>query len=183
MDRPRLPGKEHPPPLDRLRLSLRPAAGAPLTPATPPDAADDYGKYKIECERRILAALPTAIIARLGWQIADEPGSNTMTDFLHRAAIGNAGDLDVSTRWIPSCAFVDDTAEALWTLMRRGEPGLYHVEGNTAGLSLFDIASALARAKGFKWTVRPADEPVRDNRMHDDRLPVRQVEERLAIMS
>ena len=64
-------------------------------------------------------------------------------------------------------------------VMQRGEPGLYHVEGNTAGLSLFDLATALARLKSFKWTVNPSDEPVRDNRMQDERVPVRQVKDRL----
>src|SRR5688500_14413770 len=32
----------------------------PLRPGDEPDATDDYGRYKIECERRVAAAKPDA---------------------------------------------------------------------------------------------------------------------------
>lgn len=156
-----------------------PASKPPLTIHMPPTATDEYGKYKAECERRVLAANPRAIAPRLGWQVAPTHGSNTMTDFFHRAAIGNSGELTVSTNWIPSCCFVDDSARAIREIMARGEPGIHHIEGNNDRLSMFDLATGLARLGKRDWRIEPTDEPVRENRMIDERLAVRQVKDRL----
>lgn len=155
------------------------SAKPPLTPSMPPDATDDYGRYKIECERRVRAACPSVVVARLGWQIGLTPGSNTMTDHLTREAVRGGGAIGASDRWIPSCAFLDDTAEALATLMQRGESGVYHVEGNSAGLSMFQIARGLAGLLGAAWRVTSIDLPNRDNRMRDERVSVGQVAARL----
>jgi dTDP-4-dehydrorhamnose reductase len=155
------------------------SARAPLTAGMTPCATDDYGRYKIECERRVLEAYPAAVVARLGWQIGETAGSNTMTDYLTRAAESSGGAIEASTRWIPSCTFLDDTAEALAVLMERGEGGVHHVEGNSAGLSLFEIASGLGRMHGRGWRVTPVGEPARDNRMRDERVSVGQVASRL----
>lgn len=157
------------------------AAVAPLTPDLPPDATDEYGRYKIECERLINEANPRAVIARLGWQIGDEPGSNTMTDFLAREAMKHSGPIEASTKWIPSCAFLTDTSAGLLALLERAEPGIFHLEGNSAGLSFFEIASALAHIGDRSWTIRSSDAPARDNRMRDDRVTLGQVARRLGI--
>jgi dTDP-4-dehydrorhamnose reductase len=98
-----------------------------------------------------------------------------MVDYLTREAAGNNGVIKASRNWIPSCAHLTDTAEALWSLMKRAEPGLYHLEGNRAGLSFFDIASSLARVGARNWRVTPTDAPSRDNRMRDDRVPIGQL--------
>lgn len=156
-----------------------PDAEAPLTPDRAPDATDDYGKYKIEVERLVLRENPGAVVARLGWQIAPTPGSNSMTDFLARAAAGGAGVVHASTRWIPSCCFLEDTADALAGLMSRPIAGISHIEGNSAGLSLFDLARGVAALLKARWRVEQGDEPVRDNRMREDRLVVGQVAARL----
>lgn len=143
----------------------------------PPAAADDYGRYKIECERRVRAANPEAIIARLGWQIGDAPGSNTMTDFLERTQ-RERGRVEASTAWWPSCSFLDDTAEALAGLMAGPTAGLWHVNGN-ADLTFFEIATALSARHGGRWTVVPGETPARDDRMIDERVRVRPVRLRL----
>lgn len=155
------------------------SARPPLTPDATPDATDDYGRYKIECERRMLAACPAAVVARLGWQIGLAPGSNTMTNYFAREADRGGGIIEASTGWTPSCAFLDDTAGALATLMRRGEAGIHHVEGNGAGLSMFEIARGLAGLLGLEWRVSLVDAPARDNRMRDERVRVGQVAARL----
>ena len=155
------------------------SARAPLTIDTLPDATDDYGRYKIECERLIRAANPNAIIARLGWQIGDSAGSNNMVDFLTREAEKSGGVINASRNWIPSCAHLIDTSEALWSLMNSRKSGLFQLEGNASGLSFFDIASALARPAERGWKVSPTDAPVRDNRMRDDRIRVGQLADRL----
>lgn len=152
---------------------------APYSIDMEPDATDDYGRYKIECERRVLTANPRAIAARLGWQIGETPGSNNMVDYLTKLAREHGGKVEVSRRWIPSAAILKDSAEAMRGLMRFGVAGLYHLEGNIAGLSMFEIATRLNRRLGVGWAVVPADEPVRDNRMSDDRIAMGQVTDRL----
>lgn len=153
------------------------SAITPITPDRPPCATDDYGRYKIECESIVRAENPRAIVARLGWQIGLAPGSNTMTNHLSERA--RAGVINASTNWTPSCAFVDDSAAAMLELMTRAEPGVFHIEGNSRGLSFFEIARGLARMLHADWRIEPADEPHFDNRMQDDRLRVGQVEARL----
>jgi len=149
----------------------------PIPPEAEPDASDDYGRYKADCERRVLAANPGVIVARLGWQIGAAPGSNNMVDYLSREA--EKGAIRASHRWVPSCAMLDDTASALVNLMARAEPGVFHLEGNTAGLSMFDLATRLNHAQRRGWTIEPTDEPNRDNRMHDHRVRMAQVKDRL----
>lgn len=157
-----------------------PSAPAPISAHSIPDATDDYGRYKIECERLVLGACPDAIVARLGWQIGMRPGANTMTSFLTKAAAASDGQIEANRNWTPSCAFLPDTAEALAALLRAGMPGTYHVEGNTAGLSFFDLATGINRMLGAGWSVRPVDGEAQDNRMADSRVNVRQVASRLA---
>lgn len=148
---------------------------APFLPDTPPDATDEYGAYKIHCERLVRESNPDAIIARLGWQIGDAPGSNTMTDFLARAAATGNGTVEASTRWKPSCARLRDTAEALADLALGRQRGVFHLEGNRAGLAFHQIARRIARAIGADWRVVGVGSPVLDNRMDDPRLVMRQV--------
>ena len=145
----------------------------------PPTATDDYGKYKAACEGLVLTAHPGAIAARIGWQIGREPGSNTMTNYLSKLATEHGGTVTVSRGWVPSCAMLEDTARALADLMGRGEPGLFHLEGNTRGLSLFDIATGLNAKQGRGWRVEPTEAPIRDNRMRDDRARMGQVADAL----
>ena len=144
-----------------------------------PDATDDYGRYKIECERLVLAANPRAIVTRLGWQIGDSPGSNTMTDYLARQAAANSGRIEASRNWIPSCAMLRSSAAAMADLLERRSPGIHHLEGNRAGLSFFDIAQRLAALQGASWTIVSTDAPARDNRMTDPRITMGQVSDAL----
>ncbi len=149
----------------------------PFTIHDAPDAEDDYGSYKRRCEAAILEANPDAIIARLGWQIGHAPGSNNMVEHLTRMA-GESGVVDASDAWLPSCAFLEDSADALVRLAERAEPGLYQLEGNP-GLSFFDIAEALAHLHDGAWQVRRTHDPDWDNRMADDRIRVAPITERL----
>jgi dTDP-4-dehydrorhamnose reductase len=150
----------------------------PFDVAAEPDATDDYGRYKIECERRVLEANPEATIARLGWQIGDEPGANHMVDHLCRAAERD-GRVEASRRWVPACSFLDDTAEALHRLMTGHPPGLYHLDGNP-GLTFYEIVRGLDELQGRGWTVVAADSPELDNRMVDPRISVAPITARLA---
>jgi len=155
-----------------------PHQAGPFGIATPPEADDDYGRYKREVEQRIWQANPQAIIGRLGWQIGAAPGGNHMLDFLARAAAEN-GVIEASGAWFPSCAFLDDSAAGLVELMLGHPPGLYQLEGNP-GLSFFEIAGALNRLHGGAWSVQRVDNHVQDNRMLDDRIKLRPITATLA---
>ncbi|HEY1013068.1 MAG TPA: sugar nucleotide-binding protein [Herpetosiphonaceae bacterium] len=149
----------------------------PLTPDLTPEPPDDYGRYKRDCELRVSAACPEALIARLGWQIGAAGGSNTMLDFLERQ-VREQGRIVASRRWIPSCSFLEDTAEAIGRLLAGFPAGIYHLEGNP-GLDFYEIAGRLNRLHGGEWLIEPAEEPAFENRMRDDRIPLRPITERL----
>lgn len=143
-----------------------------------PDATDDYGRYKADCERRVRAENPDAYIARLGWQIGDAPGSNNLIDFLFRMA-KERGRVEVSSGIVHSNAFLEDTADALHRLMAEHPPGLYQLEGNP-GLSLYELTLRLKALHGFRFSVIEIQEPRRDIRMINDRIAMGQITDRLA---
>lgn len=66
------------------------AARGPFTIDSPPDAAHGYGYEKRVAEERVLAAHPTAIVVRLGWQIADLPAARKPSATSPHEPRGNA---------------------------------------------------------------------------------------------
>lgn len=152
------------------------AQRGPFAPGDEPAPDDDYGRYKLDCERRVQAAHPAASVVRLGWQIGTTDAGNHMGAFLHRTA-REEGRIEASARWLPACSFLDDTAEALVAAVTLPS-GLYHLGGNP-GLSFFDIARGLNRLRGEPWTVTWTEAPDRDTRLQDDRLPVRPITEHM----
>jgi dTDP-4-dehydrorhamnose reductase len=152
-------------------------ARGPFTLASEPDARAGYGYEKRRAEARVREQNPAARVVRLGWQIGDGPGSNTMIDVLERRA-RELGRVPASARWLPAASFLDDTAGALVRVA--GEPaGLYQLDANGAGHSFYDIASALSRARGGAWRVEPTEDFVYDQRLVDGRLPLAPLAERL----
>ena len=142
-----------------------------------PKPADDYGRYKLECEQRMTAVNKDLIIARLGWQIGEAPGSNNMMDFLHRKN-EEEGRINASTRWYPGCSFLEDTAEALHELSLRNSPGIYHIDGNP-GMNLYEISQALNHKYEMNWEISKSDQPKINSLMKDDRIAVKSINERL----
>lgn len=153
------------------------AKSGPFAPDRTPDATDDYGRYKADCERRVWAANPQAYVARLGWQIGDAPGSNNLVDFLFRQA-REKGRVEVSSGIVHSHAHLDDTADAIFRLLTDHSPGLYQLEGNP-GLTLFEIAARLKKRHGYAFEVAAIAEPRRDIRMVNDRIRVAPITDRL----
>jgi dTDP-4-dehydrorhamnose reductase len=139
----------------------------PYTIASPRTATDEYGAYKIRCEDAIWAANPDAVVARLGYQIDPEGRGNTMV--AHTDAQQSAhGSVRASTRWIPACAFLDDTAAALLALATDPQPGLHHLDGNArTAWTHAHILRSLASALGRSWEVVETDEPDHDQRLVD----------------
>lgn len=137
---------------------------------------DDYGRYKLECERRVQAVHPGAHVVRIGWQIGTAPGGNQMVEFLARA-FREHGRIAASTRWFPGCSFLPDTAEALVRVLAL-PPGLYHLDGNP-GLNFHEIAVGLNELLGHPWPVVPVDGLVQNHRLLDPRVPVAPIPRRL----
>ena len=153
----------------------------PFTTDHQPDATDDYGRYKTECENRIRSVNQEAIIARLGWQIGDSAGSNNMVDFLFKT-MADKGQIEASSRWYPACSLLQDSAEALHTLALGYPPVTYHIDGNP-GFSFFEIAKALNEKYGKSWNVVERFLPERNNRMLESRIKVGSIAENLSLSS
>lgn len=153
------------------------AQRGPFTSEDEPQPDDDYGRYKLECERRVRATNPAAQIVRLGWQIGLAPGGNQMVDYLDRAFRAE-GELKASRHWYPACSFLADTADSLRRMRETMPPGLYHLDGNP-GLNFYEIVEGLNRLLGEPWRVAPAVEPRQNNRLLDSQATVASIAERL----
>lgn len=160
----------------------------PHRPTDAPATKDEYGRYKLRCEAAVRAANPDAIVARLGWQIAQSGacaatgsarGGNHMLEQLHRRS-ARGETIRASARWIPATSFLEDTAAALVGLLRAGRGGVYHVDGNAeAAWDFHRLVLALRARHGASWRVERCEDHVDDQRLLDDRLRVGQVAARL----
>jgi dTDP-4-dehydrorhamnose reductase len=157
-------------------MVFAPTTTGPFTLASPADACDGYGLEKRLSEQRVLSQYPHAVVARLGWQIGDAPGSNNMIDYLTRMAVG-LGEIRASRRFLPACSFLLDTVDALARLVE-APPGLYQLDGNERW-TFADIAHALAAPRG--WHVVDTDDVVQDQRMLDPRPAVASLRSRLSL--
>ncbi len=154
------------------------AAHGPFAAGSVPDADEGYGYQKRRAEERVRSQYPETVIARLGWQLAplgQDAGDNTMQRSLERQAAHGA--VRASTRWLPACSFVDDTAAALAALVR-GAPGLYQLDSNR-GWSFHEIVSALAAAEGRPWRIEASEDFVYDQRLLDERVALPALRTRL----
>ncbi|KUP09672.1 epimerase [Bacillus coahuilensis m2-6] len=155
------------------------AGTGPYTVESLPDAEDDYGKYKRDCEEAIKEANPNAWIVRIGWQIGHDRGSNYMIDFLERT-MDEKGFIPASSEWYPSTSFLEDTVEALYTIFTTKQPGLYLANGNPS-YSFHNIVTALNQKHGGKWKVKETTDLKRDDRMFDDRVELSSIHKKLDI--
>ena len=151
----------------------------PFTIDDEPQPDDDYGRYKLECERRTRAANPAAQIIRLGWQIGLTPGGNQMVNYLDRT-FRTEGELQASRHWYPACSFLTDTAASLRRIRETIPPGLYHLDGNP-GLNFYEIVEGLNRLLGEPWRVAAAAEPRQNSRLLDSQVAVTAITERLSL--
>ncbi len=152
-------------------------ARGPFTVDSQPDAREGYGHEKRIAEARVRAACPDSVVVRLGWQIGDAPGGNQMLTFLDDQ-MKREGVVRASTRWLPACSFLPDTAEALVRLVAM-PPGLYQCESNVRW-SFFEIAQALNARAGGPWRIEPNEDFVYDQRLVDARLAMPPLSARLS---
>jgi dTDP-4-dehydrorhamnose reductase len=151
-------------------MVFAPRPDGPYTITSPRTADEDYGQYKIRCEDAIWAANPDAMIARLGYQIDPDGRGNNMVAHVD-AEQARHGRVTARTRWLPACAFLDDTCGALLGLVDDPDPGLHHLDANArTAWSHAEILARLATALGRTWDLVDSDEPVHDQRLVDSRL-------------
>jgi dTDP-4-dehydrorhamnose reductase len=142
-----------------------------------PDATDDYGRYKADCERQIVACKPGCVHRQAGLADRRCAGIKQHDRFLLPHG-QREGRVEVSNGVIHSNAFLVDTADALYRLLAHHAPDLYQLEGNP-GLTLYEIATRLNTLHRFDFPIVPLDEPRRDIRMIDDKITVGQLTDRL----
>ena len=141
----------------------------PFTVDDTPEPFDDYGRYKLECEQRVLAANDQAIVVRIGWQIALRRGGNNMVEHLAQKQAEH-GHIAASTEWFPACSFLPDTVRVLAGVLDGSPAGLYLLDANP-GWSFWRIAAALDRVMQAGWEVRSSADFRWNNCMRDARLP------------
>lgn len=151
-------------------------AAGPFTVESVPDETGGYGYEKRMAEERVLRQYPGSVIARLGWQIGNAPGSNNMIDFFD-TRMREDGEIRASRLWFPACSFLDDTAGVLAGLTDTA-PGLYQVDSNR-GWSFYEIAEELNRLHGGRWNIVPTEDFVYNQRMIDQRVKIPSLRERL----
>lgn len=144
-------------------------AVGPFTSETVPDEVKGYGYEKLQAEERALEQNPDAVIARIGWQIGQQPGSNNMLEFFERQ-MQQHGEVKASQRWYPACSFIPDTASALVDLAQQAG-GVYLVDSNERW-TFYEVASALNALHQERWKVTPTEDFVYDQRMIDPRVTI-----------
>ncbi|GAB4553257.1 MAG: hypothetical protein Tsb0013_15690 [Phycisphaerales bacterium] len=141
----------------------------PYTPDTEPDNDEGYGLLKRQIEHVVRDGAPShAVVCRLGWQLADEPTGNNMLRHLTDQH-NEKGRIDASSKWLPACSHVAETARALYAAGTLADPGTYLVSTNTRR-PFTDIVRAISDERGLNWTVNVDDSYAHDQRMLDDRL-------------
>lgn len=151
-------------------------APGPFTVESVPDAPEGYGYEKRRAEERVFFQNQEAVVARLGWQIGDTAGSNTMVDYCE-TQMREHGVIRASTQWYPACSFLEDTVQALIRLAQ-GHAGLYLVDSNTRW-NFYEIVSALNQHQGHRWQIEADEAFVYDQRMLDERTEVPPLDVRL----
>lgn len=144
------------------------------------NAKDGYGQYKIRCEDRIFEKNPHAIIPRIGWQIGGVSGGNNMLEHLHQQ-FQNTGKISASSRWFPACSLMEDTAGALYQLLLKQEPGLFHVDSNRYDkLSFLQLVRRLNHHHQAGWVVEESTDYQHDQRLVDSRVVIANLSDWLA---
>lgn len=116
------------------------AAGRPYSTDAEPRPLGAYGASKLEGERRVLAALPDAVIVRTAW-VYSRFGNNFVKTMLRLMAERDA--LNVVCDQIGTPTWTATLAQTLWTFARKPAlTGVYHY--TDAGVaSWYDFAVAI----------------------------------------
>jgi dTDP-4-dehydrorhamnose reductase len=145
-------------------------ASGPYTVNDIPKTTEGYGGYKYACEQAVVRKYAQASIIRLGWQI--DPTGRTDTNNMFRffnEQHKTKGRIAVSSRFYPSCSYLDDTAKEIIHIIERDQPVFYHINANK-GLSLFELATLLKTKHNEPWIIEKDDTFSRNDLMIDFRV-------------
>lgn len=142
----------------------------PYDTSSIPNSEEEYGIYKIQCERIIEKLHSNAVIIRLGWQIGVDARSNNMFNFLSKQQ-SSKGYIEASSCWYPSCSFLTETAKTVVDCALNFSPGLYMANSNTQ-YSFYEIVNHLKEKYKTDWIIKETTTFVRDDRMIDHRVDI-----------
>lgn len=113
----------------------------------PTSPISEYGRGKVEAEKRVLAANPDAIVARVNFYGWSPTGTRSLAEFFFDrlaagSEVGGFTDVRVST------TYVGHLVAALRDLAATDASGVYHVAASD-GVSKYDFGRALAECFGF----------------------------------
>jgi dTDP-4-dehydrorhamnose reductase len=144
----------------------------PFTIHDLPDATDDYGKYKLISEKIVKDENQDSYILRLGWQIGKTAGSNNMIDYMTKQ-MAEHGVIKASSKWYPSCSFMEDTAQSIYEIVHTLPHDTYLINSNTA-YTFFEIACELTKLHP-NFIIEETTDFIQDFRMFDERVPIRKL--------
>jgi dTDP-4-dehydrorhamnose reductase len=145
-------------------------ASGPYTVNDIPKTTEGYGGYKYASEQAVMSIYSQASIIRLGWQI--DPTGRTDTNNMFRffnEQHKTKGRIAVSSRFYPSCSYLDDTAKGIIHIIEIKQPGVYHLNANK-DYSLFELATLLKTKRNEPWIVEKDDTFSRNDLMIDNRM-------------
>lgn len=125
-------------------------ASRPYREDDPAEPRSVYGRSKLEGERRVLAAVPDALVVRTSWVFGD--GHNFVRSVLAQARARRSGETRGPLRVVddqfgrPTYAL--DLAGALLALLERRARGLYHV-ANGGVATWWNLARAALDESGY----------------------------------
>ncbi len=118
-------------------------------------------------EEKIFYQNPQTYVIRLGWQIAETPGSNNMVDYAENE-MKTKGEITASRKWLPACSYISDTVHLLFKISQM-QFGLYMINSNDHW-NFFEIISAINNKYNFNWNVIPTEDFEFDQRLLDDKI-------------
>ena len=120
--------------------------GRPYREDDPVSPVGAYGESKAEAERRVLEAMPGALVVRTAAFFG--PWDRYNFAFAVVSALSAGETFRADPRVIVSPTWVPDLAHVVLDLVIDGEGGLWHL-ANRGALSWYDFARAVAEACGF----------------------------------
>jgi dTDP-4-dehydrorhamnose reductase len=120
--------------------------GRPYVESDPVVPTGVYGASKAEAERRVLAAMPDALVLRTSAFFGPWDRYNFAWDVLSRLADGRS--VRASDSAIVSPTYVPDLCHAALDLLIDGEKGIWHL-ANQGQVSWYEFARRVAEGGGF----------------------------------
>jgi dTDP-4-dehydrorhamnose reductase len=118
----------------------------PYTEDDEPNPVDEYGRSKLEAERRVLALHPDALVVRTSLLVG-RPQPSRQEQAVLQAARGEREIAFFEDEW-RSPVLVSDLAEALMELVEADVTGILHVAG-AEPMNRYELACEIAAAHGL----------------------------------